>query len=200
MSVKKKVTTQPTVLTSSLDKILSRMRTAQPNRRIGEMPFDNTSYAAKSASYAMACLQRIQEGVGNFKDWNALMYRMYVGVFADEHYFKENEDTVLVLNHGIEVLQLIMVRTHCVGVDGFGVRVGEYQALINALHMVDTLIKFMYPKELTAAYTAAEEFMDKLVADNTASDLQQTQHQLVEHEVRQVLSELAQEHQEVHRV
>jgi hypothetical protein len=148
------------------------------------------SFIKKSSDLARHCLDNIVRQVGNFDDWNKLMHRMYAGSVAYNDYFKPDDGIGQTLNNAIASLHLIMVRTHCIGIDGFGMRPSEHLFVQNGLELIDRLLRNMRTEEVRDAYNKASWWLDHLVAENKkASDLY--------YERQKALSELATEFQAV---
>jgi hypothetical protein len=146
------------------------------------------SFVKKASDLARFCMNRIVNQTGNFDDWNKLMHRMYAGSVAYADYFKPDNGIAATINDAVASLQLIMVRTHCIGIDGFGMRPGEHALVIDALELIDRLTRNMTSQEVRDAYNKAGWWLDELVAQNKkASDLF--------YERQKMLGQLAQEYQ-----
>lgn len=174
--------TRPTTVVSNITKAFPH-----PPLVVGDFMNPN-SFVKKASDMARTCMEHIVSQVGNFDDWNKLMHRMYAGSIAYNDYFKPDDGIAETLNQGVASLHLIMVRTHCIGIDGFGMRPSEHQRVQNALELIDRLTRNMKTNEVRDAYTKAGWWLDELVARNKkASDLF--------YERQRVLGELAQEYQ-----
>jgi hypothetical protein len=171
--------------------VASRIATAFPHTPLVVGDFMNpNSFVKKASDMARTCMEHIVNQVGNFDDWNKLMHRMYAGSIAYTDYFKPDDGVAAVLNDGVASLQLIMVRTHCIGIDGFGMRPSEHQRIQDALELIDRLTRNMKTQEVRDAYEKAGWWLDHIVAENKkASDLF--------YEKQKMLNQLAQEYQTV---
>jgi hypothetical protein len=149
-----------------------------------------SSFVVRASALARMCVDNIVQGKGNFADWNKIMHRFYAGSIAYEDYFKADDGIGQTLNLAIASLHLIMVRTHCVGVDGFGMKPTEHQRILDGLALIDMLIRNMRPSEVEEVYHKAGWYLDQIVTENKkASDLF--------HERQQVLQNLAAEYQSI---
>jgi hypothetical protein len=148
------------------------------------------SFVTNASKMALTSLKKIVDGAGNFHDWNNLMVRMYAGSISYADYFKPDDGIGQSFNRAVASLQLIMVRTHCTGIDGFAMRPTEMDRIVDALSVFDTMTHYMRPEEVMSAYNNAGYYLDDIVkANKKASDL---------HDQRQAMAkQLATEYAEV---
>jgi hypothetical protein len=167
---------------------------SQSRRVFGDF-LKHDAFVITSSRMSLDATMRIANGKGDFKDWDTITNRLYAGSFMYHHYFKQNQDIVDVVNRAVDSVKLIMVRTLCIGADGFGMRPKELEYVLEALELFDTMTRSMTSQEVMLSYHNAGNYLDEVLKVNQEA-IDKFHKQESFYNSQRMLLDLALEHQQ----